>query len=136
MSEYPWNKKNKTFTWLSLLYNPFKRWPPLMSWAKQLLLKSHYLTYEKFSWQFMYTLISPWHNLKWALRTKDGLFGAQILSKTTVSPHHSSKMRYISYFNICNTPQLISQILNFQQMLRKNIHKKLPWNIIPIVLSS
>ena len=25
MSEYPWNKKNITFTWLSSLYNPFKR---------------------------------------------------------------------------------------------------------------
>ena len=24
MSEYPWNKKNNTFTWLSSLYNPFK----------------------------------------------------------------------------------------------------------------
>ena len=24
MSEYPWNKKNETFTWLSSLYNPFK----------------------------------------------------------------------------------------------------------------
>ena len=23
MSEYPWNKKNNTFTWLSSLYNPF-----------------------------------------------------------------------------------------------------------------
>ena len=23
-SEYPWNKKNNTFTWLSSLYNPFK----------------------------------------------------------------------------------------------------------------
>ena len=25
MSEYPWNEKNNTFTWLSSLYNPFKR---------------------------------------------------------------------------------------------------------------
>ena len=25
MSEYPSNKKNNTFTWLSSLYNPFKR---------------------------------------------------------------------------------------------------------------
>ena len=25
MSEYPWNKKNITFTWLSSLYNPFKK---------------------------------------------------------------------------------------------------------------
>ena len=24
MSEYPWNEKNNTFTWLSSLYNPFK----------------------------------------------------------------------------------------------------------------
>ena len=24
MSEYPWNKRNNTFTWLSSLYNPFK----------------------------------------------------------------------------------------------------------------
>ena len=24
MSDYPWNEKNKTFTWLSSLYNPFK----------------------------------------------------------------------------------------------------------------
>ena len=24
MSEYPWNKNNNTFTWLSSLYNPFK----------------------------------------------------------------------------------------------------------------
>ena len=24
MSEYPWNEKNTTFTWLSSLYNPFK----------------------------------------------------------------------------------------------------------------
>ena len=23
MSEYPWNEKNNTFTWLSPLYNPF-----------------------------------------------------------------------------------------------------------------
>ena len=23
MSEYPWNEKNNTFTWLSSLYNPF-----------------------------------------------------------------------------------------------------------------
>ena len=23
MSQYPWNKKNNTFTWLSSLYNPF-----------------------------------------------------------------------------------------------------------------
>ena len=26
MSEYPWNEKNNTFTWLSSLYNPFKRY--------------------------------------------------------------------------------------------------------------
>ena len=26
MSEYPWNKKNNTFTWLSSLYNPFKEY--------------------------------------------------------------------------------------------------------------
>ena len=25
MSEYPWNDKNNTFTWLSSLYNPFKK---------------------------------------------------------------------------------------------------------------
>ena len=24
MSEYPWNKNNNKFTWLSSLYNPFK----------------------------------------------------------------------------------------------------------------
>ena len=24
MSDYPWNKKSNTFTWLSSLYNPFK----------------------------------------------------------------------------------------------------------------
>ena len=24
MSEYPWNEKNNTFTWLSSLYNPSK----------------------------------------------------------------------------------------------------------------
>ena len=24
MSEYPWNEKNNTFTWLSSLYNPFE----------------------------------------------------------------------------------------------------------------
>ena len=24
MSEYPWNEKNNTLTWLSSLYNPFK----------------------------------------------------------------------------------------------------------------
>ena len=24
MSEYPWNEKNNTFTWLSSLYNPIK----------------------------------------------------------------------------------------------------------------
>ena len=24
MSEYPWNEKNNTFTWLSSFYNPFK----------------------------------------------------------------------------------------------------------------
>ena len=30
MSEYPWNEKNNTFTWLSSLYNPFK-WPWLFS---------------------------------------------------------------------------------------------------------
>ena len=24
MSEYPWNKENITFIWLTLLYNPFK----------------------------------------------------------------------------------------------------------------
>ena len=24
MLQYPWNEKNDTFTWLSLLYNPFK----------------------------------------------------------------------------------------------------------------
>ena len=24
MTEYPWNKKNNTFTWLCSLYNPFK----------------------------------------------------------------------------------------------------------------
>ena len=26
MSEYPWNEKNNTFTWLSSLYNAFGRW--------------------------------------------------------------------------------------------------------------
>ena len=25
MSEYPWNEKSNTFTWLSSLYNPFKK---------------------------------------------------------------------------------------------------------------
>ena len=25
MSDYPWNEKNDTFTWLSTLYNPFKQ---------------------------------------------------------------------------------------------------------------
>ena len=24
MSQYPWNEKNNTFTWLSSFYNPFK----------------------------------------------------------------------------------------------------------------
>ena len=24
MSEYPWNEKNNTYTWLSSLYSPFK----------------------------------------------------------------------------------------------------------------
>ena len=24
MSEYPWNEKNNTFTWLNSLHNPFK----------------------------------------------------------------------------------------------------------------
>ena len=27
MSEYPWNEKSNTFTWLSSLYNPFKDRP-------------------------------------------------------------------------------------------------------------
>ena len=31
MSEYPWNEKNNTFTWLSLLFNPFK-----MNWETTL----------------------------------------------------------------------------------------------------
>ena len=26
MSEYRWNKKNNTFTWLSSFYNPFENW--------------------------------------------------------------------------------------------------------------
>ena len=26
MSEYPWNEKNNTFTYLSSLYNPFKKY--------------------------------------------------------------------------------------------------------------
>ena len=30
MSEYPWNEKNKIFTLLSSLYNPFKRQPHKM----------------------------------------------------------------------------------------------------------
>ena len=30
MSKYPCNKKNITFTWLSSLYNPFKRQPHKM----------------------------------------------------------------------------------------------------------
>ena len=40
MSEYPWNEKNNTFTWISSLYNPFKsfgnftgkhlRWSPFL----------------------------------------------------------------------------------------------------------
>ena len=25
MSEYPWNEKNNTFTWLISLYNPFNK---------------------------------------------------------------------------------------------------------------
>ena len=25
MSEYPWNEKNKTFTWFDSLYNPFNQ---------------------------------------------------------------------------------------------------------------
>ena len=25
MLEYPWNEKNNTFSWLSSLYNPFKK---------------------------------------------------------------------------------------------------------------
>ena len=31
MSDYPWNKKNITFTWLSSFYNPFNliSWPSL-----------------------------------------------------------------------------------------------------------
>ena len=127
MSEYLWNQKNNTFTWLSLLYNSFKCWSSLMSWAKQLLFKPYYLTYKTFSLQFMYMLFTSCNNLKWALKTEDGLFGAQILSKTTVSPHHSSKMRYISYFNICNTPQLMSHKFyifsrSLGKIYRRSIH--------------
>ena len=30
MSEHPWNEKNNRFTWLSSLYNSFKRQPHRM----------------------------------------------------------------------------------------------------------
>ena len=37
MSEYPWNEKNNTFTWLSSLYNPFKattiHWLRVQQWT-------------------------------------------------------------------------------------------------------
>ena len=33
MSEYPWNKKNITFTWLNSPYNPFKL-AAFWQWAK------------------------------------------------------------------------------------------------------
>ena len=35
MSEYPWNEKNNTFTWLSSLYNP------LTKLLKRLTLEKH-----------------------------------------------------------------------------------------------
>ena len=35
MSEYPWNKKNNTMTWLSSLYNPFKDKPLMVDGNKK-----------------------------------------------------------------------------------------------------
>ena len=45
MSEYPWNKKNNTFTWHSSLFNPFKSKPWItLGLQKSISVKNKLLT--------------------------------------------------------------------------------------------
>ena len=59
MSEYPWNKKNNTFTWLSSPYNPFKMgnslrvlsFQVLANFLQKLAIQSHIFVVIYFQFQ-------------------------------------------------------------------------------------
>ena len=61
MSEYPWNEKNNTFTWLSSLYNPFKNAYPQLLIDKVI---KKYLDYKFSSNQHQLKDKSDIHNFK------------------------------------------------------------------------
>ena len=84
MSEYPWNQKNNTFTWLSSFYNPFK----------DSCSENFVIFIEKCPWEF--TQKNVWRKLHYV--------ESQFLSNKTL--HQYDFLEIYKIFNMTNSTYL------------------------------